>query len=547
NELNVLLAVDMIPGTSQSIASAIDITERKRIEEALQRNEHQFRTLFMESPVSITIHDKDTGEVVDANPKAYASYGLSSLEELKAWGMFIEPPYSQAEAVAWIRKAAIEGPQHFEWLNRDIYGNYFWEQVRLITITINGLERVLATTVDITELKQAELAQLQAKEQAEAANSAKSEFLANMSHEIRTPLNGIMGMLQLLQMTEQDREQKEYVQMAYQSSERLHRLLTDILDLSRIEAGKLELSEEGFQLAEVLNSLQDIFRLACQEKQISLQIQSDKDLPQLLTGDHVRLSQILFNLVGNAVKYTQQGEVRVQVYHLPGGSPELCRILFVIKDTGQGIQEDRLEQVFEKFRQVENSDSPYARQFEGAGLGLPLVKRLVRLMGGNLSLTSQPGAGTEVYVSLPFKVPEALQQKTEGLQEETHSANAGAAQVLVVDDEQTTQFHIQRLLEKNGYRVTVAEDGEGALAKLAQDQYDCVLMDVQMPVMDGVEATKKIRSSNHGFRDIPIIALTAYAMSGDREKFLDYSMDDYIAKPVNKDELLKVIERNISM
>ncbi len=224
----------------------------------------------------------------------------------------------------------------------------------------------------------------------------------------------------------------------------------------------------------------------------------------------------------------------------------MCRLLFVVKDNGPGIPEDKIEHIFETFTQANESDSPYTRQYEGAGLGLPLVKRLVCLMGGNACICSQSGQGTTFYVGLPFKVPEALQQQAGGLQEERNPASAGAAHVLLVDDEQSSQLYIRRLLEKNGYWVTVAENGEEALAKLAQDQYDCVLMDVQMPVLDGVEATKKIRSSNLVFKDSPIIALTAYAMAGDREKFLEAGMDDYLAKPVDKDELLTVLERNLS-
>lgn len=564
------------------IGTHTDITARKQTEEALQERENRYRVLFEQSPISLWEQDfsgvkyrvqelltqgvKDLQAYLHANPeeadylarqvkildvnqatldlyqaKSKASFfqGLPEIFEQESLEHFVD----SLQHIFSERSSFSDDKIHRTFSGERISVQLFWSKVPGYE---ESLEKVMVAVVNVTELKQTQKVLLQAKKQAEAANQAKSQFLANMSHEIRTPLNGIMGMHQLLQTADLNQEQSEYLEIAQDASRRLSRLLSDILDLSRIESGKMQLREEKIILNEVKQSIEDIFRHTCQENNNVLQITLEDNVPGMLIGDGTRLTQILFNLAGNALKYTKNGDVSLQISCLSGRRPEMCRLLFIVEDNGPGISEDQVEQIFETFTQANNSESPYARQYEGAGLGLPLVKRLVQLMSGNASICSQTGKGTSAYVSLPFKVPEVLQQHTGGLQEAKKPSGDTTAHVLLVDDEQTTQFYIQRLLEKNGYAVTVAENGEQALAELAENDFDCVLMDVQMPVLDGVEATKKIRSSHHDFKDVPIIALTAYAMSGDRENFLGHGMDDYIAKPVNMYELLKMIDKNIS-
>lgn len=424
-----------------------------------------------------------------------------------------------------------------------------FQQVAQALFTIAGhLSNIAYQNVQqarlITEQKKSEQALLETKREAETANRAKSEFLANMSHEIRTPLNGIMGMLQVMQSTKLDHEQEECVDMATTATKRLNQLLSDILDLSKIEASKLEITERPFSIHMVMQSIMDIFTHVSRENENELVIDCDERLSESLIGDSTRLTQILFNLVGNALKYTKQGTVHVTASLLPSTRQGLCRILFEIVDTGPGIADDDLDKVFEKFCQAGNKQSLYTRQFEGAGLGLPLVQRLVKLLGGTVSISSHPGNGTAVYVSLPFTDP-TPKETSIGSEPKSLSCDFSQVRVLLVDDDETTQLSVRRLLEKQGLAVHVADNGQTALAELARKEFHCILMDVQMPVLDGVEATRRIRTASANFKNIPIIALTAYAMSGDREKFLEAGMNDFIAKPVDKESLMEILHRNL--
>jgi len=522
----------------------IDITERTQAEEALRESEERFRALFSAVCDPVLVAERDTGILVECNPAAERFFGRNREQLIGLPQRDLHPPGTlQVEGVTEDFKRVTTDPMLKQEVRLLAYGGGVRDvEVTASTFEIKESRLILGVFRDVTERNRAEKELLLAKDQAEAANRSKSEFLANMSHEIRTPLNGILGMLQLLKTTDPNDEQKEYVLGAIRSTNRLTRLLSDILDISRIEAGRMEIVEAEFNIKKMRDSIKDLFDMAAQEKGLRLEFGHDEDLPLVLIGDETRLRQILFNLVGNAIKFTEQGEVQVEASLLPSSNDSCARVLVTVSDTGIGIPEEHLKDVFEPFVQAEAS---YTRRFQGAGLGLSIVRRLAKLMGGDISIDSTVGEGTTVYVSLPLRLP-VPQQKSVALAEyDAPSALRGGSRILLAEDDSISSITCKRMLEKSGYAVATAKDGQEALKLLAEQDFALILMDVQMPVMDGVEATKAIRdASNLGAKSsIPIVAMTAYAMSGDKEKFLASGMDDYIAKPVDKEALVEVIER----
>ena len=520
-----------------------DITERKNAElELAQQHKESLRFRAALDAVSDSIYlvDVDKMKFIDANRTGWACLGYEREELLQLGPHDIKPDYTQEslkETTFKILENSDNQVPELETTHQRKDGSSFPIKTQFHMVETEDSQVAVCVSRDQTEHLRVQAELLRSKEEAEAANRAKSEFLANMSHEIRTPMNAIMGMSDLALQTELDELQHSYINTVYRSAESLLGIINDILDFSKIEADQLDLEVVNFELNDIFNDLDSLFKLSSEESGVALSFNIPDDLSTALKGDPLRLRQILVNLGSNAIKFTETGSITFNVKKQKQIDDNIT-LHFSVKDTGIGMTNEQRENLFQAFSQADNSTT---RKYGGTGLGLSICKRLVEMMGGEIWVESTPEQGSTFHftITLLTQQPEDITNQNKPKENKDIGValdQLRGAKILLVEDNEFNQMVALHVLRDNELVPTLATNGQEALEILETQDFDGILMDCQMPVMDGYEATHEIRSQER-YQGLPILAMTANAMVGDREKVLDAGMNDHIPKPFNKDDL----------
>jgi PAS domain S-box-containing protein len=542
---NAIIAVDIsakLMTNGKVISTIRDITERKKAEEKLAESENRLRAIYETEPECIKIIGPKC-EIYEMNPAGLLMIESDNLEQVQGWSFvnIITPQYKKA----------------FEKLTRDVFngksgklefeiiglkGTHRWMQIHAVPMkNADGkIISLLGITHDTTENKKIETDLIQAKELAEESVKVKELFLANMSHEIRTPMNAIIGMSEILQENNLSLDQKECVNVIKLSADNLLSIINNILDFSKLEVGQVLFEILPFNLDEILKGVMQTLHFTNYKENITLTYNISNDIPQIIIGDSVRLRQILLNLASNSLKFTEIGNINIEI-QLENQQDNIYSLTFKVTDTGIGIPNEKLFSIFESFVQ---GSSETTRKYGGTGLGLAITKQLVELQGGSISVSSTPNQGSCFFFKLGFRKgdSESISAKTE--ENNVSYSEVKGLKILLVEDNLVNQLLARKILMKWNCKVDIADNGRIAIEKLSIANYDIILMDIQMPEMDGCEATKHIRNNmSLPTSEIPIIAVTANALVGEAEKYIAIGMNDYISKPFSQKILYEKIIR----
>jgi PAS domain S-box-containing protein len=518
------------------IGTHTDITERKLAEDAIRLKEQKYRGII--ANMSLGLLEVDLNEhIIFANQSFCEMCGYTSEELIgqKASGIFLKG--DNIEIMDLKNEARKKGKTDaYEIIVKDKRGQMRWWFISGAPNYNNNGELIgsIGIHLDITNQKKLEQDLIEAREEAEESSKAKEMFLANMSHEIRTPINAILGMGNQLLKTSLNGNQRFFLNIVNASAENLLVIINDILDISKIEAGHLSLENIGFRIEDVLNRTASVMLHKAEEKGLRLMLSVDKTIAPILVGDPYRLNQVLLNLVSNAVKFTEKGSVKVECYLFKKNSTQQT-VCISVKDTGIGIEQEYIDKLFQKFSQ---EDKSVARMYGGTGLGMSICKELITLMNGTISVESQKGKGTEISICIPFSIggDNDIPVKEE---KKKDSTILKGRKILLVEDNEMNRLLVNIILKHYGTVVTEAFNGVEAIKAMQHNQYDIVLMDMQMPLMDGLEATRIIRKELNN--TIPIIALTANAIKGENEKCIEAGMNDFISKPFAEEDLIAIM------